>query len=149
MNFQANQQQETRIIAVANTQDIMRCLPVLLALRPHLDESDFIERVQQQARESYRLLALEAAGRIISVAGYRIMHNLSVGKVFYIDDLVTLDSQRSKGHGKTLFNSLVDLARSQACDALHLDSGLQREAAHLFYTRMGMEHVYHHFALPL
>jgi hypothetical protein len=44
---------------------------------------------------------------------------------------------------------LVAEARAAGCGELHLDSGVQRFAAHRFYLRERMEIMAHHFRLKL
>jgi GNAT superfamily N-acetyltransferase len=67
----------------------------------------------------------------------------------YVDDLISNDESRSKGHGKKLLEWLEDYARQDGCDELHLDSGVQRFDAHRFYQREGMHISCHHFAKGL
>jgi len=118
-------------------------------LRPHLDTAVFIERVRRQWQEGYRLVYLQDGGDIRSVAGFRIQEMLAWGKIIYVDDLVTSDADRSHGYGGQLFDWLVDHARANGCEQLHLDSGVQRYAAHRFYLCRRMEISAHHFSLKL
>lgn len=64
-------------------------------------------------------------------------------------DLVVDQNSRSHGYGTILINWLIAYAKSQKCDQLHLDSGLQRFAAHRFYLRHRMNISAHHFTLKL
>jgi GNAT superfamily N-acetyltransferase len=74
---------------------------------------------------------------------------LPLGKFLYIDDIVTSQDDRSKGYGSQLFDWLVNFARVQGCADLHLDSRLEREDAHRFYSGKGMNVNGYHFALEL
>jgi GNAT superfamily N-acetyltransferase len=67
----------------------------------------------------------------------------------YVDDLVSKEGERSKGYGGQLFDWLVEYARSEGCDQFHLDSGVQRFAAHRFYLTKRMSIEAHHFGLKL
>jgi GNAT superfamily N-acetyltransferase len=62
---------------------------------------------------------------------------------------VTRAADRSRGYGDQLLDWLVDHACGLGCDQLHLDSGVQRFAAHRFYLRNRMDITAHHFALKL
>lgn len=140
----------TSHIRLADTQeDITRCFPVMVELRPHLDEAAFIEQVQRQQREGYRLACLEEEGEVRACAGYRFSESLSWGRFMYVDDLVTASSARSKGHGGELLDWLVAQARAEGCAQFHLDSGVQRFGAHRFYLTKRMDIIAHHFALKL
>ena len=119
-------------------------------LRTHLrDEDEFVERVLRQPEQGYRLAFLEAAGEVRAVAGYRVSENLAWGRFLYVDDLVTATADRGTGWGRMLFDWLVAEAHREGCAQLHLDSGVQRFAAHRFYFARRMEISSHHFALPL
>lgn len=118
-------------------------------LRPHIAAVDFSPRVLRQQTEGYQIAFLELDGVVRSVAGFRIFNLLFSGRTLYIDDLVTHDSDRSRGFGAALFDWLVEYAKEQACEHLSLDSGVQRFAAHRFYLKRGMDITSHHFDLNL
>lgn len=131
-------------------QEIAACWPVMHELRPHLPEHGFVDRVRAQQDAGYQLAYLvDDADGVVAVAGFRITQNLASGRHLYVDDLVTLASQRSRGHGARLMDWLRDQARRAGCRSLHLDSGMQRKDAHRFYQRLGVEAVGLHFAAPL
>ena len=137
-------------MSLANTSEqIGRCSSVMRELRPHIKAIDFAARVLNQQKEGYKLAFLELDKHIRSVAGFRILNLLFSGRTLYIDDLVTRDSDRSRGYGAALFEWLVQYARENGCDYLTLDSGVQRFAAHRFYLKRGMDITSHHFQLKL
>lgn len=129
--------------------EISRCFAVMSQLRPNLVADEFVERVRRQQREGYQLAFLEDGGEVKAVAGFRLMEMLSRGRFMYVDDLVTNADDRSKGHGDALFDWLADYARAALCEAMNLDSGVQRFGAHRFYLRKRMNIVAHHFSLKL
>jgi GNAT superfamily N-acetyltransferase len=117
-------------------------------LRPHLELPDFITQVQRQQQQfNYQLVYLQFDETIQAVAGFRISESLAWGKFLYVDDLVSKSENRSKGYGGELFNWLIDYARTENCQQLTLDSGVQRFAAHRFYLRQRMEITSHHFTI--
>lgn len=128
---------------------IAACYPVLQELRPHIAAQDFVARVREQQRTGYHLACVLREGRPVAAAGYRLGHNLAWGRFLYVDDLVTLASERSQGHGAALLRWLEARAREAGCDELHLDSGLQREHAHRFYRREGLLASSYHFGRKL
>jgi GNAT superfamily N-acetyltransferase len=138
------------LIAHAETAaSIMRCFPVVAQLRPHLDGPEFLRRVEVQRAGGYQLAFLEADERIRAVAGYRFGNALAWGRFCYVDDLVTDERDRSLGFGRALFAWLIERAREAGCAQFHLDSGVQRFAAHRFYLGQRMEISSHHFSLSL
>lgn len=138
-------------IALAETDaDILACYPVMRELRTQFSEADFLAQVKRQREaQGYRLAYLEEERRVVAVAGFRIEEALAWGKYMYVYDLVTSADTRSAGHGKALLGDLEARARAAGCAQLHLDSGVQRFAAHRFYLREGMYISCHHFQLDL
>ena len=131
--------------------DLRRCFPVIQQLRTHFDQEEtfVIQARRQMANERWRLAFLEDEGEVVALAGFRLLEALHSGKTLYVDDLVTREDQRSKGHGETLMRWLEDRARKAGCQTFSLDSGTQRTDAHRFYFRMGMVIPSFHFAKKL
>ena len=126
--------------------EIEACFDVMRELRTHLHQKEeFLARVRAQQRNGYQLAYLEEGGRPVAVAGFRISENLAWGRFLYVDDLVTASTHRSRGFGGALLRWLHEYARSQGCQQLHLDSGVQRADAHRFYQREGMVLSSYHF----
>lgn len=137
------------MIRLATVADLSLVFPVMHELRPALDEAAFVAQAQRQLATGWRLALTDVDGTVVGCAGFRVSEWLAWGKALYVDDLVTLASRRSEGHGEALFDWLVVLAREEGCAQLHLDSGVQRFGAHRFYLRKRMEITSHHFALKL
>lgn len=132
-----------------NEADLVAAHPVIQELRPHLDLAAFLSAFARQRPQGYHIHFVEEDGVVRAVAGWRIMDRLSWGRHFYVDDLVSRAADRGRGHGSALMDWLIDEARRQGCAELHLDSGVQRHAAHRFYLHKGMDITCHHFALKL
>lgn len=134
----------------AKTDDaIRRCFPVLLELRPHLVEAEFVPRIRRQMAAGYRMAYAAIDNDIAAVAGFRFFEMLAWGKAMYVDDLVSSERARGKGFGSKLIDWLIQQARAANCDQFHLDSGVHRFAAHRFYLHKGMDITSHHFAMKL
>lgn len=108
-----------------------------------------MQQVHRQRSQGYRIVAVRAGGQVPSAAGYRLAEFLAWGKVLYIDDLTTIESARGQGHAGALLDWLIRHAREQGCNAVHLDSGYQRHAAHRLYLHKGFTLSSHHLALAL
>ena len=129
--------------------EIERCFAVMHQLRPTLVAREFVGRIRMQEAEGYRLAFLEDEGSVVSVAGFRLMTVLWSGRTLYVDDLVTDEGARSKGHGETILKWLIEHARAAGCATFSLDSGTQRPEAHAFYFRQGLRITDFHFQMPL
>ena len=134
---------------VQTNEEIQACFPVMQQLRPHIEAGDFLSRVREQQRSGYRLASVNTLDGVVAVAGFRLGQNLAWGHFLYVDDLVTLSSHRSRGHGSGLLAWLKSYAAEQGCAQIHLDSGLQRTEAHRFYEREGMPKSGFHFAADI
>lgn len=130
-------------------EQIARCFPVIVQLRPHLEPTEFGDRVQRQRQMGYHLACLETDDRVVAVAGFRLSECLASGPFLYVDDLVVDAAVRSCQYGQHLFQWLVDYAHRHHCQELRLDSGVQRFDAHRFYLRQRMNITSHHFVLKL
>src|SRR5689334_9582370 len=97
--------------------DLRRCFAVMRQLRPHFEQEEgFIAQVRRQmAQERWRLAFVEEGGEVAAVAGFRLLECLATGKTLYVDDLVTREDLRSKGHGESLMQWLEAHARKLSC----------------------------------
>lgn len=133
-------------IRVATTDvEIADCFPVMRELRPHIAENQFLSRIRSQMNSGYRLAFVQDTDGVVAVAGFRVGENLAWGRFLYVDDLVTLPAHRSKGYGTKLRSWLKEVAATESCQQMHLDSGIQRKDAHRFYEREGMAIAGFHF----
>lgn len=138
-----------RVKLAGTAEEIARCYAVMSHLRPHVAEKDFVGRVQAQQEQGYKLAYLEDGGAAVAVAGFRVMEILATGRTLYVDDLVTDEARRSRGHGKAMLDWLQEYAREASCETFSLDSGTHRQEAHAFYFRERMRVTSFHFAKKL
>jgi GNAT superfamily N-acetyltransferase len=137
-------------IQIAETDEqVAACYAVMRELRPHLDADAFVGIVRDMQGDGYTLAFLTAADRVVAVAGFRTKRTLFCDKFLYVDDLVTLSAERSKGYGKALLEWLKDRASADGCAELHLDSGVQRKDAHRFYEANNLPISGYHFRTEL
>lgn len=131
--------------------DIERCIPAILALRPHLSPDQIVPQVQLQQQEGFHLAFVDHDGTVPAAIGYRITHLLYSGKTLYIDDLSTLPEGRGKGYANALLDFVIDEAKALGCTCVTLDSGHApaRYDAHRLYLKKRFNIVSHHFRLDL
>ncbi|MGO9171266.1 MAG: GNAT family N-acetyltransferase [Rhodomicrobium sp.] len=119
--------------------DVTACYGLMRQLRPAIaSEREFIERWRRQAAAGYRLIALWHADAPVAVAGFRVQENLMHGRHFYVDDLVTAERSRSKGHGRALMERLKAEGLALGCTKLVLDTPLTNALGARFYYRQGL-----------
>ena len=126
------------------------CYTLVRQLRPHLtSEAEFIARWHRQKAAGYRMAALWADDVPVALAGFRVQDNLMHGVHLYVDDLVTLETARSKGHGARMMAWLAMEGRKLGCGKLVLDTPLSNTLGHRFYYRIGLLATALRFAIPL
>jgi GNAT superfamily N-acetyltransferase len=138
-----------RVTLAKENHEIQNCYPVMAELRPHVQPEEFLLRVKRQAEIAGYQLAYVLDEEVKAVAGFRFSECLAWGKFLYVDDLVSKSDERSKGYGGALLDWLIEYAKEENCDQFHLDSGVQRFAAHRFYLNKRMFIEAHHFSLRL
>ena len=139
----------TKLFIATTELDLSNSFKAFNVLRPHLTLEAFLSQVKRQQDYGYQVLALSENGHIVSVAGFRLSEYLAWGKILYIDDLSTLPEARNKGYADRLLSWLIDHATTQACNAVHLDTGHGRHHAHKLYLKKGFQINSHHLSLDL
>ena len=129
--------------------EIRQCFDVMAELRTQLQRDGFLETIRRMESDGFRLAYIAVGGEIVTVAGYRIYTSLFFGKNLYVDDLVTSQKVRSKGHGISMIRWLREKAEAENCEFFRLDSGVARGLAHKFYYNQGFSIAAFHFAVHL
>lgn len=127
-----------QLTKVKDQNDLERFYPVMKELRKDLSFSDYLSIYENaHASDNYEIVAIEDKKQVLAVMGYRILHDYVHGKHLYIDDLVSTESQRSKGLGAKLLHYAEELARELGCKGLRLCTGIENELGKKFYERHG------------
>lgn len=127
-------------------KEIEDCFDVMSELRTHLLRTSFLNTMREMEKEGYKLAFIKDKEKVVATAGYRVYSNLFMGKHLYVDDLVTSESERSKGYGEEMVVWLRNIAIKEGCNFYHLDSGTHRKEAHKFYFRQGFSIASFHFS---
>lgn len=135
---------DTRLLQT--DEDVRASHAVMQQLRPHLNEDEYVERVNRMAAQhGYLLAGLFEGERPVSLAGFRLSLCLHYGAFVYVDDLVSDETLRSKGHGAQLLKWVAEYGEQRGYPVVRLDSGVQRADAHRFYFREGYHIANFHF----
>lgn len=103
-------------------------------LRPQLP-ADYADKMHRVFRDGGEMCLVVRDERVVGVAVFREFENTHIGRRFYVDDLVTDESERSTGAGRALIEYVGKVARDRGCPGLDLESGTHRTRAHRFYFR--------------
>ena len=144
---------EVRELEAGQTELAARAL---LELRPWVKTAEkLVETIDGiQRKDGYRLIASfedDEPEQAAAAAGFRIRQNLASGRHLYVDDLITREDRRGRGHADALFEWMFEEGRRLDCPIFELDSGVgpERADAHRFYFRHGLRIASYHFARRL
>lgn len=107
-------------------------------LRPQMPD-DYVAYLQTMFREGAKMGVLHVDNAVKALAVYRCHHTTFHGLRFYLDDLVTDESERGQGYGAAMLAWCEQRAVENGCSAFDLESGVQRSRAHQFYFRHGLK----------
>ena len=131
-------------------EEIASTFDVMSQLRPQLQRDQYVSTIRElRASDGLQLIALRDDGQVCAVATYRVMNMLYCGRLLYVDDLVTDERARSRGHGARLLSRLKEAGRALGCNQIQLISHVTREGAHRFYFREGLGIECFHFRANL
>ena len=133
---------------IIETPWLTRAETVHRQLRPQLP-ADYGKRMAEIFATGVEMWIAVEDKSVLGVAVFRMIENTSAGRKLYVDDLVSDETQRSKGVGKLLLDGLTQEARQRGCQTFDLDSGTQRTDAHRFYFRERMVVKVFGFTKPL
>jgi glucosamine-phosphate N-acetyltransferase len=95
-------------------------------------------------------ICAETESKIIGFCSLTIKNNLwQQAFLGNVDELVVDENFRGKGVGRTLLDKIIEIAKSQGCVRIELDSGFHREKAHAFYRSLGFESRAYLFSKPI
>jgi GNAT superfamily N-acetyltransferase len=114
--------------------DIMSAFSLMATLRDRIEADTFLAEVRRQEHNGYELIGGFHDGRLVALAGIRRTHTLSRGEHLFVDDLVTDESVRGRGYGRSMLDWLSLRARGEGVRRIYLDS---RITARGFYERVG------------
>ncbi|MBO9681543.1 MAG: GNAT family N-acetyltransferase [Flavisolibacter sp.] len=130
-------------------EDFLKCWEVVRELRPHLDQEQYLTLILYMIDEGYKMIYIEENGKGVAFCGYRLTTMLHRGRSIYIDDLCTLPEARGQGHAKALLDYVLEEARAEELQSIHLDSGHHRHDAHRLYLNFGFKITSHHFVIEM
>src|SRR3954464_205350 len=110
--------------------------PIIVQLRPHLTEEEFLRQVRQQSHGGYELVGALRADRIVGILGMRPVHTLARGPHLHVDDIIIDEAERRTGGGRALMNYAETDARARGMAAVFLDA---RPVAIGFYKALGYD----------
>jgi GNAT superfamily N-acetyltransferase len=116
--------------------DIAAAFPVMSMLRDRVQRETFVAEIRRQQLQGYELIGAFDGNQLVALAGVRRTHTLSRGEHLFVDDLVTAEAARGRGHGRSLLKWLAERCLAEGVPRIYLDS---RNTATTFYQKMGFQ----------
>ncbi|KAA6440179.1 GNAT family N-acetyltransferase [Dyadobacter flavalbus] len=137
----------TAVQIVTNENDILKCRSAIQALRPLLTGDLYMEAVQKTLADNRQIIFIEEADEAVAISVFETGYNLFRGKYIYIDDLSTLPAHRKKGYAGILLDWIMNYAKQENYNEIHLDSGVNeaRTNAHRLYLNKRFQITSMHF----
>lgn len=107
-------------------------------LRDRVVADRYLDEVQRQRGEGYRLFAGSADAIPVALLGIRHTHTLARGEHIFVDDLIVDAARRGSGIGKEMLIWLARWTREHGCPMIYLDS---RDTAKGFYAALGFKYL--------
>lgn len=129
----------------------MKCRRAMQALRPLLTDDVYEEAVRRTLADNRTMIFVQENDEAAAVAVFETGYNLYRGKYIYVDDLSSLPEYRGRGYAGQILDWIIDYARHEGFDQVHLDSGVSeaRTDAHRLYLNKRMQMTSLHFALKI
>ncbi len=123
-------------------------LSQLLQLYEHLHEGDdplpseeVLKKVWEQIRkdENHKIFGVFTNGDLVSSCVLCVIPNLTRGCLPYglIENVVTHENYRKRGHGKAVLHHALNYAWSKGCYKVMLLTGRKDESTYRFYESVG------------
>lgn len=140
-----------KILFAESEEQLCKCWKAIQTLRPHLKAEEFTEKCKLLLSEGAKIIFVDEGDTSPAVSVFRTNYYFHRGKNIYVDDLSTLPESRGKGYASALLDFIIDYAKQNNCENIHLDSGymLERRDAHRLYLNKGFYLASHHFVLDL
>lgn len=119
--------------------DLEKFFPLLKELRPLLSWDEFLNIYEAaHKKDQYELVGFFEGDLLVGLMGHRVLDDFVRGRHLYIDDLVTKESHRSTGLGKTMLEYAIEHAKEINCPGgLRLCTGLDNDRGIKFYEKNG------------
>lgn len=131
--------------------EIIKCRRAIQALRPFLTDDIYLEEAKKTIADNRQFVFIEENNEAAAVAVFETGYNLFRGRYIYIDDLSTLAEHRGKGYASILLDWIIDYAKKEHYQEVHLDSGVNdaRSNAHRLYLNKRFQITSLHFVTKI
>jgi GNAT superfamily N-acetyltransferase len=118
-------------------EEMLKYIHVLNDLYPSLTQEQYSTELDVMLPHNYGQVGVFEGEECLGISGFWIGNKLWCGKYLELDNIVVLETHRSKGVGKLIFDFLSRKAQEQNCTMMSLDSYTYNFKAHKFFYNEG------------
>jgi GNAT superfamily N-acetyltransferase len=126
---------EITVRKLTNKKEMLSFLPLINQLYPSLSADDYSLQLDEMIPFRYSQVGVFEGKKQIGMAGVWIGHKFWCGKYLEIDHVIVLESHRSQGIGKLIFDFMKNMAREEECHSLGLDSFTHNNRSHKMFFK--------------
>lgn len=131
---------ENILIRPAQAKDIAAILDLIVELARYEKEEDAVEVTLEEIQKDFEngifeAIVAEEKGTVIGMALYYMTYSTWKGRMLYLEDFVLRPAYRRKGIGQSIFNAVMDVAKSWGCRLMKLQVLDWNEPAINFYKK--------------
>ncbi len=124
-------------------------LPLVRQLNPDTDPGVLESRLREMMDQPYHCLGAFREEALVGICGFWITTRFYCGKQIELDNVVVLESERSRGTGRAMMAWIYRYAREIGCRTCELNAYVTNARSHKFYLNEGFAIVGYHFQKPL
>ena len=126
---------EITVRKLTDKKEMLSFLPLINQLYPSLSADDYSLQLDEMTPFRYSQVGVFDGSKQIGMAGVWIGHKFWCGKYLEIDHVVVLESYRSQGIGRLIFDFMKNMAREEGCHSLGLDSFTHNHRSHKMFFK--------------
>ena len=126
---------EITVRKLIDKKEMLSFHPLIKQLYPSLSAEDYDMQLDDMIPSRYSQVGVFEGDKKIGMAGVWIGHKFWCGKFLEIDHVIVLDSYRSQGIGKLIFEFMKNMAREEGCLSLGLDSFTHNHRSHKMFFK--------------
>ena len=134
---------------LTSKNEMLSFLPIINELYPTLSAEDYDMQLDEMMPYRYSQVGVFEDKKPIGLAGIWIGNKFWCGKYLEIDHVIVLESYRSQGIGKLVFDFVKNVAREEGWLSIGLDSFTHNHRSHKMFFKEDFVIKGYHFVYTL
>lgn len=126
-----------KIVELRSIEELLTSFDLMKEMYPSITLSEYRDELNQMINNNYSQLAVFDNEKIVGICGIWINTKLWSRKYMELDNIIVSSKSRSKGIGKMMFDYAKNIATTENCNLIVLDSYTDNFEAHRFFFNQG------------